>query len=232
MDRVALEPIYVLHTRPYRNSSLLVDAFTRAYGRITLIARSARGLRSRYQGKLQCFMPLLATWSGKSDLKSLTQLETNALPFNLNGTALLSGFYLNELLIRLLQCYDPHVQLFAYYEKTLGRLADDLSIDVALRYFEKYLLEQLGYGLQLDRDIVTGDPLHPDYKYRFIVERGFVKGEPHEFSRCISGHSLIALRDEQLEGSIDATKELKPIMRYIIAYYLGDKPLMSRALFS
>src|SRR5262245_46536737 len=123
--RITLQPAFILHARPYRDTSLLVDLLTLNHGRVHAVARSARGMRSRYKGLLQPFVPFLTSWTGKTDLVSLGCIESNGPPYFLEGRSLLSGFYLNELLIRLLHRYDPHPELYKTYQLALTRLQRD-----------------------------------------------------------------------------------------------------------
>lgn len=150
-QRVMLEPAFILHRRPYRNTSLILDLFTKYHGRLSVVARSARGLKSRYRGVLQLFTPLLVSFSGKTELKSLGQVELTDTTYALEGQALLCAFYLNELLQRLLLQEDPYPDLFEDYQLNLMILEKKQKIQANLRYFEKRLLDQLGYGNKADR---------------------------------------------------------------------------------
>ena len=141
-----LDRSFVLHTRPYRDTSLLVDLFTYQSGLVTVVARNARGLKSRFQGQLQLFKPLWAAWTGRHELKSLVRLEANKLPYLLSGQALMCGFYVNELLLRLLNRQESLSSLFDAYELVLERLLAGDPGFASLRYFEIHLLEEVGYG--------------------------------------------------------------------------------------
>ena len=151
-NRITLQPSFVLHTRPYRDTSLLVDLFTLNHGRIRAVARSARGLRSRYKNQLRPFISLLTTWSGQSDLVTLSQAETHNAFYDFSGSVLISALYLNELLVRTLHLHDPHPDLFVAYQKTLARLVHGDSQEGPLRLFEKTLLSELEYGLVLTKE--------------------------------------------------------------------------------
>ena len=113
-NRVTLEPTYILHRRAYSNTSYIIDFFTRTHGRVSAVARSARGPKSRYRGKLELFVPMLVTWTGKYELKNLGEVEFCQPPIDLQGNALLCAFYLNELLVKCLQREDPHPQLSSW----------------------------------------------------------------------------------------------------------------------
>ena len=159
--RVDSEPAFVLHTRPYRETSQLVDLFSRHYGRLRVVAR---GFRRPKNGSriLAPFTPLLVGWSGKSELKTLVSAEHSGRSLMLSGERLYSGFYLNELLIRLLVEHDPQQYLFDHYLNIMTSLADGEPIEPALRLFERNLLDEAGYGLMIDTDIVSGHPAIPD----------------------------------------------------------------------
>jgi DNA repair protein RecO (recombination protein O) len=223
--RIVLQPAFVLHSRPYRDTSLLVELLTAQYGRLTVIARGVRSARSRVYGLLAPFSPLLISFSGKTDLQTLQKVETNGLSYNLNGNNLLSGFYLNELLIRLLQRHDPHPNIFQIYQQTLVALAECQDPEIALRLFEKHFLADLGYGLQLDRT-VNNELVLPEEKYNFEFGVGLKKAENGDFP----GQSLLALHTETL-STLEELRDAKRLLRPVIATLLGDKPLKSRELF-
>lgn len=225
-----LQHAYLLHRRPYRESSLLVDAFTAQAGRITLIAKGARGGRKGNAAILQPFQPLLISWTLRGEVGTLTAVEAREQRLTLSGTALFSGFYLNELLMRLLARHDPHPELFASYEITLQRLGEPAVAEWALRRFECDLLESLGYGLLLEQS-VEGQPIQPHMNYCYHLEHGpAAAGEP---GRClqVSGEALLALASGEMPAE-PARREAKRLMRAALALYLGSKPLQSRELFS
>jgi DNA repair protein RecO (recombination protein O) len=169
--RIKLEPGYILHHYPYRDTSLLLEVFTKDHGRLGMVARGARGPANRQRPSLQSFRPLLVSWSSRGELGTLTGCESNGPMIALEGTALFSGFYLNELLMRLLLRQDPHAGLFHCYEQTLKGLSVEGG-QRSLRLFEKKLLEELGYGLQLERDVQEHQPLAADGAYEFRLEHG------------------------------------------------------------
>lgn len=228
--RIELTETYILHSRPFRNTSLLVELFAKEFGRIGAVARSARGLKSRYRGQLQLFTPLLISWSGLSELKTLGQVELNGMPIPLNHQPLFCGFYLNELLMRLLHQDDPHPMLFDLYHQSLQRLACNESIPMVLRLFEKKLLDELGYGLPLKYEAKTREKIQADCFYRYEHHHGFTLTEQNNTSDIYSGKDLIALDQEKLEQE-SVLKTAKRLTRYAIEYLLGNKPLNSRFLF-
>lgn len=227
--RILLQPAFVLHRRPYRNTSLLVEALTREYGRIGLVARGVRTPRSRLKGLLQPFIPLLLSWSGDRELLNLTAAEEAEKAVPIPSTRLFSGFYINELLLRLLQRHDPHVGLFKPYQQVLRALAIAANEEAALRIFEKQLLKEIGYGLMLDTEVLTGAPIVADGIYRYILDRGPVAAEQTGSGIMISGKSLLALRHEMIQDPL-ALRETKRLTREAIALHLQGRPLKTRAV--
>ncbi|HSW69916.1 MAG TPA: DNA repair protein RecO [Gammaproteobacteria bacterium] len=229
--RISLQPAFILHHRPYRETSLLLDILTRDHGRISLIARGVRKNRSKLRPLLQPFSPLLLSWQGKTELMTLQTAESQGIPISLCGECLLSGFYLNELLMRLLQKQDPHPQLYTIYHHTLLELAQSTLQQKHLRLFEKKLLNELGYGLQLDHSIPDRKPFLPDQLYQFHPEQGFGPCDQNPLQNTtFSGKSLLALASEQLEDE-ESLLEIKRLMRIALGILLGPKPLQSRKLF-
>lgn len=229
--KLSLEPSYILHSRPYRDNSLLVDIFSREHGRIGAVAKGAKQAKSKFNGLLQPFSLLLLSWSGKGELMTLTDAELQQAALKLKGQQLISGFYVNELLTRLLQRHDPHQTLFDVYHETLCMLEKGEHEELVLRRFETQLLQEIGYGLILDHDVETGEVIQSEASYCYHLERGPVKtsGSSNLQGIVISGQTLLAIRDETLED-VTHLKQAKQLMRAIIAHQLGDKPLRSREL--
>ena len=236
--RVEVAPGYVLHARAWRETSLILEAFTRDHGRTGLVARGVRSARSRLRGLLLPFQPLLLSWTGRGELPTLTGADTEGPPRPLRGRALFSGFYLNELLLKLLPRGDAHPELFADYRDALAGLAADRAADPALRLFEKRLLDALGYGPTFDRSADTGAPIVPDKRYRYVLARGPIEetgivpaGEAGE-GPVVSGGTLAALAQERLDDDDRRERtEARRLMRAILAPHLGPRPLGSRELF-
>lgn len=230
--RITLHPAFILHHRPYRESSLLLDVLTQDHGRISLIAKGVRKNRSPLRALLQPFFPLLLSWQGKSELMTLSQAEPQGAPIQLQAECLLSGFYLNELLIRLLQKHDPHPELYTIYQDTLLELERAELQQKHLRLFEKKLLEELGYGLQLQHTIPDGKAFLAGQFYRFYPEQGFELCESNEAQGMIfPGKSLLALAAEQLDDA-EVLRDAKRLMRTALGILLGPQPLHSRKLFT
>ncbi|MCW8890325.1 MAG: DNA repair protein RecO [Sedimenticola sp.] len=220
---------YLLHRRPYSNSSLLVECFTEAQGRFPAIAKGVKGRGKTGPSLLQPFVPLQIGWSGKGEVKSLTLYEQAGRAQPLNGTPLYCGFYLNELLMRLLQRNDPHEHLFHLYAAQLHHLSAKGVDEAELRYFELDLLNELGYGVDLETDTEAQCPIDVDGTYRFIPERGLVATDG-DGEYAISGQTLLSLASRRLILPVQL-REARFLLRTLLGFYLGDKPLKSRELF-
>ena len=229
--RISLQSAYVLHTRPYRDTSLLVEIFSHDYGRLGLVARGVRTSKSRYASLLQPFMPLLMSWSGQGELVTLSGAEAAGVPPRLSGELLLSGFYLNELLMRLLQRGDAHPSLFENYITSLASLAEQTEQEPILRQFEHRLLQEIGYGLVLDHDVMSGKAIDPAARYNFLPDRGPICSTGQEEDGIIvQGRTLLAIVSDDYSQP-DVRQEAKRLMRAALAVHLGDRPLKSRELF-
>jgi DNA repair protein RecO (recombination protein O) len=226
--RVELEPAYVLHARPYRETSQLLEVFTAGHGRIGLIARGARRPKSALRGILNPFTPLQLSWSGRGDLATLRQAEPGGASYTLAGDAIMAGFYVNELLIKLLHRHDPHPALFAHYASLLSSLAAASGVECALRIFELELLREAGYALNLVSDAITHQPLEPDCIYEFRFDQGPVLLE-YESSDAFSftGAELLAIGRLQFD-SADRLRSAKRLLRHVVDYYLGGRALQTR----
>lgn len=234
MRRITLQPAYVLHRRPYRETSFLIELFTPDHGRLTLTAKGARQVKSSSQGLLQPFTPLMVSYAGKSELMTLTQADANGAVHALKGDALFAGFYLNELLMALLQKWDAHPKLYQAYEHTLQALQAVPLNQEALRTFEKILLDELGYGLLASGNNAHNEPILPDKYYRFVPEFGFICSELGEDAKdkptLFSGESLLAIMREDWQHQ-DSMRDAKRLTRFLLAPLLGNRPIHSRKLF-
>jgi len=222
------QPVFVLHTYPFKETSLVVEFFTRDFGRVAAVAKGARRPRSAMRGMLQAFQPLLATWSGKSELRNLHSLEWGEGLLLLNGDALMCGFYLNELLLRLLPREDAHEALFSYYAQTLRDLASGGEVPAILRRFELKLLQELGYALPLLAD-EDGVQVEAAQTYWYVAERGPVRQGEGESGVQLSGKTLLDMAQEDYRDP-QTQQQSKQMMRALMAHYLGDKPLYTRQL--
>lgn len=229
------EPAFVLHTRPFRDTSLLVDLFTKNHGRISVLARGVRKARSETAGLLMPFLPLLVMLSGKGELLNLKKVEANGLAYDLSGKTLLSGFYLNELLIKLLPKNDEYLSLYLSYQETLFSLqnsAKNIFLQQKnLRIFERKLLEGIGYGLTLHKDI-NDDDILPDVLYNFSFGKGFFRTlrSPLLNKQAFSGASILAFYNNDFKNTQELT-EIKLLMRQIFDYLLSGKEIKTRDLF-
>lgn len=228
--RVSLQPAFILHGRDFRNTSRLLDVFTLDYGRVTLVAKGARSSRSKLQGVLEPFTPLIISWSGKGDVQTLTGAESVKNSINLLGKQVMSAYYITELLQRLMTVHDPHSDLFDIYKETLENFSHT-DEELVLRKFEKQLLTEIGYGLNLDTDAENGTPLIKEELYYYDLERGPINIQGHEIGEefVISGQTLFDLSAEKF-SSLQNKKEAKQLMRIILSHHLGDKPLKTRSL--
>lgn len=234
MKRVSLQPAYVLHRRPYRETSFLVEIFTPEHGRLSLLARGVRKAKSMASGLLQPFTPLLISWAGRSELMTLTETEINGEVRRLQGDCMFAGFYLNELIMALLHKWDPHPTLFSAYDRAITALQTNPLQEKVLRSFEKCLLEELGYGVLPKTDSNTSVTFSADKFYRYIPEQGLTLSEigAHDQIKAniFSGKHLLAISREDW-GDSSTLQAAKRLTRYILAPLLGAKQLHSRRLF-
>ena len=228
-SRVDGQPAYVLHSYPFRETSLIVEVFSRDHGRVALLARGARRPRSVLRGLLLAFQPLELGWAGKGEVPTLMKAEWQGGQPLLSGKALFFGYYLNELLLHLLPREDTHASLFAAYAAVLRRFADDLQ-EADLRRFERALLQELGYGLTLTHD-AQGVVIDPAAHYAYEIERGPVRlARPGNSALSVRGKTLLDLADDAL--SDPATQaEAKQMMRALINHHTGGKRLETRKIF-
>ena len=231
---IELQPAYLLHSRPFRDSSLLLDFLTRDYGRVSAIARGARRSKAKNKALLQPFVPVQISLLGKNELKTLKTIELLSGALSLKGANLFSGLYINEIAVRLMHGHDSDTLLFDEYEKTLNDLSEGKDLEPVLRNFELNLLGALGYGVEFAYEADTGDEIVMDKWYYFQHESGFILLQDDaqiDKSAYFSGKELIAI--DQRDFSKPETRLLaKRILRNVLRLHLGDKPLKSRQLFA
>ena len=224
-----LKRVYVLHLREYRETSLIAEVYSRDSGRLSVIFKGIRSRKSRYSGMVQPFVPISLSLFGRSDLKTANNLEFPERPFSITGKNLILGMYVNELLYRLLEKYDPLESVFDSYEYLLQKLEKLNNPISSLREFELNLLIDLGYVINFHTDSVSGDAVSAGSHYNFFVNEGFRKTiEPDEMSFRGDEIQLIALgKLEEVQA-----KKVLSLTRRSLASLLDNTPLTSRAIFS
>jgi DNA repair protein RecO (recombination protein O) len=233
--RAELEPGYVLHAYPYKETSLIIEAFTRRFGRVSLLARGARRPRSAMRGVLLAFHPLRLTWSASAELGTLMAAEWGGGQKSLAGVGLMCGFYLNELLLRLLPRDDSHEALFDAYAAALARLSESGAVipeqSAVLRGFERRMLAELGYAPVLDREAENGSAIEPEKRYSYEAERGPVETRRSNGDSIVSGRTLLDMAADDYEDA-RTREEARRLMRALIAERLGGQSLHTRAVLS
>ena len=237
------EPGFVLHSYPYRETSLIIEAFTRNHGRVAMVARGARRPRSALRGVLLAFQPLLLTWGGKGELRTLHKAEWQGGLSQLKGRGLLCGFYLNELMLKLLARDDAHEALYETYYATLSTLNNGGDHAMTLRRFEQRLLKEAGYALTLEHDAESGEPIRAECNYQYLIERGPVQymrvqapAVPYggnagagENRLELAGQTLLDMARDDYSSAL-TQQQSKALMRVLINHYLGDQTLNTRQL--
>lgn len=225
-----LQRCFVLHRRPYSESSLILDVFSEEYGRLSIISKGARSKRSNLKGVLQAFTPLLMKWSGRGSMRTLRQAETISLAIPLTGINLYSALYINELVVRVIEQETPYPALFLDYLTALTELAQTKNPEPALRRFELALLSSLGYGVDFLHCAGSGEMVSPEMTYRYREQKGFMASIRHDPLMSFKGDELIAISERRFITS-EQLKAAKRFTRIALKPYLGGKPLKSRELF-
>ena len=223
------EPAFVLHTYPYRETSLIVEALSRHAGRVALVARGAKRPRSAIRGQLLSFQPLELSWSGKNDPRTLHKAEWRGGQPMLQGLALLCGFYMNELLLKLLPRDDPHETLFDIYAQSLMDLSKQQDLPEVLRRFELGLLRELGYGLLLDHEAISAAPIVADNFYGYIPDHGPIALRASGNQVQFRGKTLLDLQREDFSDP-QTLAESKQLLRMQLKHHLGQQELQTRQL--
>jgi DNA repair protein RecO (recombination protein O) len=226
--RVALTPGYILHHRPWRDTSRIIEVLTGEHGRLTLFARGVRGPAARLAAVLQPFRPLLISWSGRGEAPQLTHAERADNCGALPPECVLAAFYVNELLLKLTTRHDPLPALFDHYHATLSGLRSGRPLEPLLRVFEKRLLELLGYGVELAAEARGGAPLEPHGYSRFRPSQGLVRAGAGT-AGALAGESLIGLREERFSGT-RALEDARRLLHAALAACLEGRPLATRAV--
>jgi DNA repair protein RecO (recombination protein O) len=226
------EHAFVLHTYPFQDTSVIVEAFTRQHGRIGVIAKGARRPKSALRAALLAFQPLAIGWSGRSELRTLVRAEWVGRQHPLAGVAMMCGYYLNELLLKLLQRDDPHEGLFDAYAAALQGLAQGEPTQAVLRRFEIALLREIGYALELEREAEHGTPLVAEERYAYLPERGPLVAESGAAAPGaveLRGKTLLDMARGDFSDPMTAS-ESKFLMRWLIGQHLDQRSLHTRQL--
>ncbi|MBT6530284.1 MAG: DNA repair protein RecO [Betaproteobacteria bacterium] len=229
--RTSDQEAFVLHSYSYRETSLIVEIFTKEHGRISLVAKGARRPTSLLRSALQAFQPLYVSWGGRSELKTLFGAEIRFGLARLRGKALMSGFYINELILKLLIREDPHEHLFEIYEATINALSiKSPEVEKILRRFERVLLSELGYGLTLTHDVKTQSEIKENEIYTYLMGVGPTKIKPNtNIDLKLSGKALLDISNDNLDDP-STLSQCKLLMRSLVTHHLGNKSLHTRRL--
>jgi DNA repair protein RecO (recombination protein O) len=233
--RVELARGYLLHQRPWRDSSLILELFSAEHGRLCAFARAARGPRTRFSG-LQLFRPLLLSWSGRGVAPSLTAAESDGVaPASLPPQSLLSAWYLNELLLKLTVPHDPQPELYEQYALTLARLRAGDALESVLRQFELRLLELLGFGVELDRECGSGRAVQADAYYHFapgvgVHQLGSDALTSATHGEALSGRLLLMLAAGELPEDAQGQRETRSLLRAALDHCLEGRELRTRTV--
>ena len=223
--RVQQQAAFILHHKPFRDTSQILDLISREHGKLAVVARGSRGAKSRLKGVLRPFMPLSMSWVIKSDLGTLTGAEVRGAPLSLTGDALLSGYYVNELILHFLHRHDPQPEIFDAYARTIQALAEaDAEVAPILRQFEMALLRHSGYALNLDHESGSSNPLQDEQHYEYRMEQGPVAVSRNEGPLVFKGQVLSAIAAEQFSEQT-VLRAANRLMREVISFHLGGKEL-------
>lgn len=229
-ERVRLERGYVLHQRAWLNTSQLLECITEHHGVIGLVARGSRRRASGRRAALQPFTPLRLSWTRRTELGRLIQVEFAGPALELAGDGLFAGFYVNELSLRLMARGDPNDEAYSCYSHCLADLAAASAAARSVRLFELRLLEALGYGIDLQHDVETGQSIRPDWRYRFRPEHGFSRCDaPADAAETYGGRELLSLREERLDDP-ESLRAARRLLARSLEIYLGGRPLRTRSI--
>lgn len=228
--RVDLNPAYVIHSRAYRDTSLIVEVFTASQGRLSLLVRGAKSGKQKKSLILQPFRKLHVSWAGRGELPVLSSVEEAGGSLRLQGQALACGYYVNELIYHLLPRFEPAMELFVMYWPVIEAINDESIRDSALRRFEFNLLQQTGYAPLLGSEWQTGEDIVAEQRYRYRIPEGPEVADSGD-GLMVSGQTLLELDAEQFE-SLTFAKEARDLARILIHYQLNGRELVSRSLFN
>jgi len=226
--RITLAPAYILHHRPYRDTSRILEVLARDHGRLSLFARGVRGPRAKLASVLQPFQLLLLSWSGRGEAAQLTAAESAEQDSPLPTSCLMATFYLNELLLKLTTRHDPLPELFDAYRMAVQSLRHGATLEPTLRLFEKRLLDALGYGLDLESEAQTGKRIDPNGYYHFRPAQGLFPTVP-EATGALSGRSVLRLAGGQLAGAREL-EDSRRLLQAALAQCLEGRELTTRSV--
>ncbi|MBL4762242.1 MAG: DNA repair protein RecO [Gammaproteobacteria bacterium] len=226
--RVDSEPAYLLHRRKYRETSLLAEIFTLNHGRVSLVVKGAFRGKSTSSSLLQPFQSLIFSWSGKSELKTLTHVERIQKYQPLASDRLLFGLYLNELLIKFTRHFDPHTDLYSHYECAIKQLWQGDCVEAVLRKFEYMMLNSLGYGIDFSHESETAALVDPEKHYYYLAGQGLVLSEKNNVNACV-GKSLLNICDNNWTDKA-TLKAAKTILTTAMQYHLGTDEIKCRTI--
>jgi len=226
------EPAYLMHQRPFSESSQIINLFSRHFGRVDVIAKGSKRPKSKFKSFLQPFLPILVSWSGRSQLKTLRSIDLNIKQkTTLPNTQLMSAFYLNELILSLLSTTDPYSELFDCYALTIDKLSDIDSSEAVLRIFEINLLSQIGYAINFQTEAMSSNEIEAEQVYRFVVEQGFIRSNTTTPHHTLIKGSIIKAIDKGDYSTSQILKVAKRITRESIKYHLSGKELNTKKVF-
>ena len=226
------EPAYLMHQRPFSESSQIINLFSRHFGRVDVIAKGSKRPKSKFKSFLQPFLPILVSWSGRSQLKTLRSIDLNIKQkTTLPNKQLMSAFYLNELILSLLTTTDPYPELFDCYALTIDKLSDIDSSEAVLRIFEINLLSQIGYAINFQTEAMSSNDIDTEQVYRFVVEEGFIRSNTTTPHHSLIKGSIIKSIEKGDYSTSQILKAAKRITRESIKYHLSGKELNTKKVF-
>lgn len=228
IERVEMEPAFLLHARPYRETSQILDILSQSHGRIGVVANGSRRPKSRWKNALRPFQLCQMSWSGRGDLFTLRAAEPVGAAAKVSGMPLMAAYYMNELLIALMHRCDPHPNLFTHYGGALASLANNEETELVLRRFEVALLAEIGYGIVVEHDVVDELALEANRKYEYVIDRGPVPvSDTHSGELVFQGSELLAIANgDRLD--VEQLKSAKRLLRAVLNSSLGGRRLKTR----
>ncbi len=225
--RVLKQPTWILHQRPYRDTSSIIDIFTRDFGRVSIIAKGGRSPKSKFRGLLRPFFPIKLSWYSGKNLGNLVEIDVVGKPYNLIGDSLLSAYYLNELILKFLFKDDPQVEIFDLYSRTILNLIETGDIATELRKFELEFLKLIGYGLNLEFEAVTHLPVRDDLFYEYNPGIGLVVSDKKNDQYVFSGTDINAINQGDFQEK-KTVKSANRLLKSIINFHLDGRRLKTR----